>query len=445
MTTRPDLVEREIALEEEAADVGIERVLKSIERKGYATGSRSGYAMLRKATAETSMAIDGWIAAKDKLNRKHRALAFIKTLSSDQLSFIVSRILIDSTTKKTILWTRACVEVGRRVHDVIEYAVFKEANEGLAVKLERQLERATTGGHRRAVLSKTFKAAEFERLVWADSDYAAVGHILVSAFLEASGLFERKVTYARNKSTATIALTEPMIDLLASGELSDAISMPYHYPMVIPPKDWSTVRDGGYIDQHLHGLRMVKTGNKNLGNLDATDLSDVNDALNAVQSTPWAINTRVLDVLDFLNSVGGAVAGLTSSDVPDLPVKPWGDLDDAKWEAYRTDPANAEEVKAYKRSAAIGYQERSRWASKRFVQKQQLVIADRFKDEDAIYFPHTVDYRGRIYPAAGLGSVNPQGNDSGKALLRFARGKALGPLVPIGWLYTARTSMARIR
>jgi hypothetical protein len=61
VATRPDLVERELALEEEAADVGIERVLKSIDRKGYATGSRSGARMLRTSTIQTAAAIDLWI------------------------------------------------------------------------------------------------------------------------------------------------------------------------------------------------------------------------------------------------------------------------------------------------------------------------------------------------------------------------------------------------
>ena len=426
VATRPDLVERELALEEEAADVGIERVLKSIDRKGYATGSRSGARMLRTSTIQTAAAIDLWITGREKLNRKHPMLSHIKALDSEQLAFIVSRILIDGVSKQQVVWTRACVSVGRRVQQVVEYGIFKEANEGLAVKLERQLASSTSGGHRRAVLSKAFKSADFEGLQWDDATHASIGHILISAFIEASGLFYRVVTKARNKSTAYVQPSDEMNALLASGELTDALSMPYHYPMVIPPRDWTTVYDGGYLDLHLHGLRMVKTGDKNLHNLDATDLRDVNDSLNAIQATPWAINAKVLEVLDFLNSVGGSVAGLTSSDIPDLLEKPWGDLEDDAWDAFRNDPKNADDIKTYKRNAAIQYQARAKWASKRFVQKQQIVIAERFRDEEAIYFPHTVDYRGRIYPAAGLGSVNPQGNDSGKALLRFARGKALG-------------------
>ena len=426
VATRPDLVEREIALEEEAADVGALRVIKAVDQKGYATGSRSGMRTLKAATMQTAAGIREWIAGREKLNRKHPLLKHMTALDPEQLAFIISRIVIDTAVKERIAYTTVCVDAGRRVEQVVEYGIFKEANEGLAVKLERQLESSTSVGHRRAVLSKAFKSADFEGMKWDEEEQAGVGHLLLSAFIDASGLFERVVVRRKKRSVAYCTPTEAMVEILASGELTDALTMPYHYPMVIPPRDWTSVFEGGYLDSHLHSLDLVKTDRSGLSQLDATDMRDVTDAINLIQATPWAINTKVLEVLDFLNTLGGDVAGLTSSVIPDLPVKPWGDLEDDEWETFRTDPANATIVKEYKRDAARVYQARVKWTSKRLVQQQQITIAERFRSEDAIYFPHTCDYRGRIYPAAGLGSVNPQGNDAGKALLQFARGKALG-------------------
>ena len=426
IATRPDLVEREISLEEEAADIGIERVLKSIDRKGYATGSRSGSDMLRTSTVKTAIALREWIEGRDKVSRKPPVLGYVKALDAEQMAFIVSRILIDGAMKEKVSYNNACVQVGKRVQQVVEYGVFKEANAGLAVKIERQIEKSTSASHSRAVLSAAFRAADFEGMKWEDSTCVSVGHVLISAFIDASGLFERIVRVVRKRSLSYVQPTAAMHDLLASGELTDAITMPYHYPMVIPPRNWTSVYNGGYLDQHLHGLKLVKTGPKELNALDATDLRDVQDALNAVQSTPWAINNEVLSVMDFIHAVGGSKAGMTSSVIPDLPVKPWGELDSDAWEAFRVDPDNTDAIKEYKKTAALVYESRVQWTSKRLVQHQQLAVAERFKDEDAIYFPHELDFRGRIYPTAGLGSVNPQANDAGKGLLRFARGKALG-------------------
>ena len=97
IATRPDLVEREISLEEEAADIGIERVLKSIDRKGYATGSRSGSDMLRTSTVKTAIALREWIEGRDKVSRKPPVLGYVKALDAEQMAFIVSRILIDGS------------------------------------------------------------------------------------------------------------------------------------------------------------------------------------------------------------------------------------------------------------------------------------------------------------------------------------------------------------
>ena len=430
---RPDMIEREISLEEEAADIGVSRVLKSIDQKGYATGSRSGSRILRESTLKTADALRSWIEGREKLNRKHPMLDHVRALDVDQLAFIVSRIMVDNAAKERTAYTTVCVAVGRRVQQVTDYGVFREANEGLAVKLERQLASSTSAGHRRAVLSKAFKSANFEGVAWDEKAHAMVGHILVSAFNDASGLFERVVITSKKKALAYCVPTEALNDLLASGEISDALTMPYHYPMIVPPKDWTSVYEGGYLDGQLHGMDLVKTKGDNLATLDSADMPDVLDAINLIQATPWRVNAKVLKVLDFLNELGGGVAGLTSSVIPELPVKPWGDLDDAEWETYRTDPANEKAVKDYKRDAAMIYQARVKWTSKRLVQKQQVAVAERFKDEEAIYFPHTADYRGRIYPCAGLGSMNPQGNDAGKALLEFSRGKALGDS-GAGWL-----------
>ena len=55
-------------------------------------------------------------------------------------------------------------------------------------------------------------------------------------------------------------------------------------------------------------------------------------------------------------------------------------------------------------------------------------------EEEELYFPHNLDFRGRIYPLAGRGAINPQGDDSGKAMLKFARGMRLGE-EGVPWLF----------
>jgi DNA-directed RNA polymerase len=61
-----------------------------------------------------------------------------------------------------------------------------------------------------------------------------------------------------------------------------------------------------------------------------------------------------------------------------------------------------------------------------------LTIAERMAPETALYFPYTLDFRGRIY--AQVPFLNPQGHDIAKGLLTFAHGKPIGDGSGPGWL-----------
>jgi len=60
-----------------------------------------------------------------------------------------------------------------------------------------------------------------------------------------------------------------------------------------------------------------------------------------------------------------------------------------------------------------------------------LQIASAFGKVDRFYYPHNVDFRGRVYPIPP--HLNHIGNDLSRGLLLFADGKKLGPL-GVKWL-----------
>lgn len=65
----------------------------------------------------------------------------------------------------------------------------------------------------------------------------------------------------------------------------------------------------------------------------------------------------------------------------------------------------------------IYFQRDNKRKSKRYAVNAQLALADIYKDYERIYFPHNLDFRGRVYP---LPLLNPQGTDFCKSLLEFA-------------------------
>jgi DNA-directed RNA polymerase len=90
---------------------------------------------------------------------------------------------------------------------------------------------------------------------------------------------------------------------------------------------------------------------------------------------------------------------------------------------YLTDPV-AE--KAWRKLAAETHRFNYNITIDRLRVHQLVWMADRFAAEDAIWFPHHLDWRGRAYPMASTTCPHPQGRDINRALLEFAEGKPLG-------------------
>ena len=57
-------------------------------------------------------------------------------------------------------------------------------------------------------------------------------------------------------------------------------------------------------------------------------------------------------------------------------------------------------------------------------QRMWLQVAEKYKDEPMIWFPHTMDFRGRAYPLPP--HLNHLGSDTSRGVLQFAEGRMLG-------------------
>jgi DNA-directed RNA polymerase, mitochondrial len=167
---------------------------------------------------------------------------------------------------------------------------------------------------------------------------------------------------------------------------------PVYGPMFSKPMRWKTLEDGGYRDVDLD---MVKHWDNPaiLEALEAADLREVRAAINALQETPWQINEDVYRVMESQFRDENYLAGLAE------------------------DPKNQRQRE--KRDHYLEHVIPAR------LQLASDLIGKRF------YFPYQIDFRGRAYAVPQV--FNPQSDDMGRALLRFATGKALGEK-GAGWL-----------
>lgn len=135
-------------------------------------------------------------------------------------------------------------------------------------------------------------------------------------------------------------------------------------------------------------------------------------ALNKVQSTAWRVNTFVLDVMRAAFDSGEVIGDMPAAEDTPLPPK----VPDKVWEKMeKTEKAR------YKLKLSQIHSHNAKLVSKRETLLRKLTVANSMRDEEVIYFPHNLDFRGRLYPLPQ--DLNPQGDDMAKSLLMFAKGK----------------------
>ena len=166
--------------------------------------------------------------------------------------------------------------------------------------------------------------------------------------------------------------------------------------MVVPPEPWNSPTGGGYLFQYTSCLSLVKTMNRHyLEELEdmTEEMADVYEAINHIQNTPWTVNPYTLVVFEMMHERGLNVAGLPARE--DIP-RPLHNLPDKNPSEFTED--EKARFKTWKKEATAVYEENVRLKSKRLQAAKTLSIAQDFAKYNRIYFPHTFDFRGRVYP-----------------------------------------------
>ena len=188
-------------------------------------------------------------------------------------------------------------------------------------------------------------------------------------------------------------------------------------PMVIPPKDWSHTRKGGYevlqCDfMRTHGCNVQKDA------LGLGDLSTIMEGLNALGRVPWKINKKILEAAERCWDEGVVLGDIPSQkdfEVPPVPIRPDERVDVESYKKYRED--------ALKHRRMI--QKNMDLNSLRCSAMLKLNQARQFEPFEKIYFPYNVDFRGRAYPVPP--HLSNVGSDLSRGLLYFSESKPLGP------------------
>lgn len=343
-----------------------------------------------------------------------------ESLQPEQAAFLSLRAIINGAAREQSL-RNVCIRITQGLEDHLNASVLADTEPGIYKSILPNIRKWTVPEKKMYLVRNMMRRRELDVVQFADDERVLIGGPLVDIAVRLGLVELTEVRARRTKSEVVVRPTATLVDWLNRFHHDIALAHPAYLPMVTEPRPWTSPVEGGYLTG-IRGANLIKLGKRAyLDDLDNADMPVVYEAVNHVQATPWQINTSLLDVVEqVLDSHSERFDAIVPpmEDYP-LPEKP-GWFDDLPVDQLR----EKEEFKAWKGSRARTYEANAKMKSRRIDMLAKVSLARKFKGEDAIYFPHHVDFRGRIYPIPPV--LNPQADDLGRALLQFANGKPLG-------------------
>ena len=420
-----ELIERQRALETESVALGAERYRKArpLPWRGDDQPSAEeeanlppGRQLLKLVVGRLADHIGNVMeaASQGQAGGRMKALPLLNLMQPEQVAYITARYAVNSCTRHVSM-ANLSRQVAEALRDHLNYDSIKRNEPAFFKSLMQANKKAGNYGSTwRTKIRRSMKTVERLLVNWSVNDAIQIGTKCIEMLADAvPDLFtiEREPNPKTGRLELVLRPTQKLMDWLEGQHARCELLNPIHMPMVCEPRPWTSPFSGGYL---VNKVWMVKQVTKDyMEELSTHHMPDVYDSLNAIQSTRWQINTAVLEVARAVWEAGSSLGDLPRRDDLPLPPRP-SDID-----------TNQNALLDWKRKASAVYEENARMKSKRIAMSQVLWVAEKFADEAAIYYPHNLDFRGRVYPMP-TGGPSPQGDDIQKAMLRFAEGKPLG-------------------
>lgn len=348
------------------------------------------------------------------------------------LTFSPFSILMNNLMKrKDLFLSNVSQLIGKEIQDEYNLTHYLSKNPSRNVVVLNGIDQRVQGFYRRAYALAWMKRDNYQAPKWNHQDLMQLSACLVNLIVDNTSYFE----YCPQGATLSVQPTQALLDAWATNE-DNAISNAYRLcPTIIPPKPWESYEEGGYYGElqsstSLLRLRDQRTafGKRYLKKLGQMELASVRKAINSIQSTPWKINAKILEVMQRIVELGGGRAGIPYiNEAPKPMILP--------------ENPSEEQLKDYRKVMVGYYKDETSRKSLALRAIGNIKTAEEFSKYDQIYFPCNMDFRGRVYP---LPSFSFQGDDLNKGLILFADAPACEDMEDIGWLAVHGANLAGV-
>lgn len=394
-------------------------------------------------------AIKGWLRMVEgsKGGPKPIAYPLIKAMDPYLAAMVGTRAILNHIAKETYTLANVALEIGTTLEHEQKVREWEKENPKDFWKLQQEMERKkVTKGHLRRTNINRFSnhmdkgTLELTWKKWSSDQRFRVGWTIMDLLIKHTGWFEvvndPSHQFKKGSWPALAITVKPgLMDWLAKKLDHAEVNTPDFKPTVVPPKRWSTTRDGGYWTPYVKTPRLVRfKASQELqkrgaaDEYDAFDMPKVYSALNVLQETAWCINQRVLDVaLTSWAERGLLIKGMPELFERELPPRTPRMIEHRESAglakalhgmAAIPDDQTQKEIDEWKRKAHPVYAFNAKRIGRKKLTDDMLAIAKEYRDYDEFFFPHMLDFRGRMYPIPAF--LQPQGNDLARGLLTFS-------------------------
>ena len=412
MPTSLDL-ERQEKFERKQIKGGLERIqnnTKKLLEKDYASATVFG-----SASIETLLPyLIEFIEEKKKARKKvsvggaghlMQLLPYIFDIDTESQAAITSKLTFDkifSPRKENSKVVNVVQAIGSALEAESQMRYYEVSAPGLFETLKANYWHQAKGTEYKRKSMQTLMAKhDIEQWKpWVRIEKIKVGTWFLDCLLASSGWFERSVILHRNKKQQFLIPTEKFQknkeEIIRLAELFS----PLAWPMLIEPRDWSPVHEGGYYLNDLTRCHdMVRRG------VPLCVQGEIPyQFLNKIQKVKYQLNPFIVEIAKVLEEreieVGKFRPVINHPDPPQPP-----DMD------------NEESRRAWRKEKAIA---RNKNANEWRISCRTRMTMNCVREFEGktYYVPWSFDYRGRAYPIPSF--LTPQDTDFGKSLIKFA-------------------------
>lgn len=372
------------AMKEHAFDAVLAQIKSDMKRHKIDTGGKSKEPMLK-------------------------LLPLLRGATPEQIAGIGVVAIMDCLLMK-MTWPQACGYIGRALDFELMCDEFRKKYPNYWKEVERERKRRGTSRAKEALKKIGRQYAMRERS--STKEHTKAGLYVLSTFMHCTDIATVDIVYQPNKRITRFLVPSPQALQWIEESVEEQIRrQPYYLPCAVPPADWTDPVNGGYAGLDVLPRPLVKSHSKSyVKALEKADLSRVYEAVNVLQRCSWSVNQDVLGVAEDIYKTGQTMAGCHSGER--MRATP-------KWPEVDTD---IEQRRIYRRLMARVFEVNRNGKIQRLGWGRTVATAKLFADQP-IFYPHHLDFRGRVYPTPS--ALSPQGDDLNVGLIRFSESQTL--------------------